>query len=200
MIIGLTGSIATGKSTAANRFKEHGIPVVDADLIARQVVAPGTPTLQKIKEAFGDEALLPDGSMNREEIGRQIFGDEEKRNMLNGIIHPAIRQEMLRQKDVYLAQGEKIVILDIPLLFESKLEHFVEHIVVVGTTAEIQKQRLMARNDFTEHQAEERIASQIPITDKMEWADDVIYNDGTLDELYEQVDSLVAEWKQALSE
>ena len=200
MIIGLTGSIATGKSTVANRFKEYGIPVVDADLIARQVVEPGTPTLQKIKEAFGADALLADGAMNREEIGRQIFGDEEKRKVLNGIIHPAIRQEMLRQKDVYLAQGEKIVILDIPLLFESKLEHFVERIVVVGTTPENQKQRLMARNNFTEQQAEERIASQIPITDKMEWADDVIQNDGTLEELYGQVDSLVAEWKQELSE
>lgn len=200
MIIGLTGSIATGKSTVANRFKEHGIPVVDADLIARQVVEPGSETLQKIAQAFGESALHADGTMNREEIGRQIFGNEEKRALLNGIIHPAIRKEMLRQKDHHLANGKKIVILDIPLLFESKLEHFVEQILVVATSREIQKQRLMARNGLTEQEALERMNSQLSIDDKAKWADEVIRNDGTLEELEAQVDALVNNWMKSLSE
>lgn len=200
MIIGLTGSIATGKSTVANRFKEHGIPVVDADLIARQVVEPGSETLQKIAQAFGESALHADGTMNREEIGRQIFGNEEKRALLNGIIHPAIRKEMLRQKDHHLANGKKIVILDIPLLFESKLEHFVEQILVVATSREIQKQRLMARNGLTEQEAMERMNSQLSIDDKAKWADEVIRNDGTLEELEAQVDALVNNWMKSLSE
>lgn len=200
MIIGLTGSIATGKSTVANRFKEHGIPVVDADLIARQVVEPGSETLQKIAQAFGESALHADGTMNREEIGRQIFGNEEKRALLNGIIHPAIRKEMLRQKDHHLANGKKIVILDIPLLFESKLEHFVEQILVVATSREIQKQRLMARNGLSEQEALERMNSQLSIDDKAKWADEVIKNDGTLEELEAQVDALVNNWMKSLSE
>ncbi|MFA1641570.1 dephospho-CoA kinase [Chryseomicrobium palamuruense] len=200
MIIGLTGSIATGKSTVANRFKEHGIPVVDADLIARQVVEPGSETLQKIAQAFGESALHADGTMNREEIGRQIFGNEEKRALLNGIIHPAIRKEMLRQKDHHLANGKKIVILDIPLLFESKLEHFVEQILVVATSREIQKQRLMARNGLSEQEALERMNSQLSIDDKAKWADEVIRNDGTLEELEAQVDALVSKWMKSLSE
>lgn len=200
MIIGLTGSIATGKSTVANRFKEHGIPVVDADLIARQVVEPGSETLQKIAQAFGESALHADGTMNREEIGRQIFGNEEKRALLNGIIHPAIRKEMLRQKDHHLANGKKIVILDIPLLFESKLEHFVEQILVVATSREIQKQRLMARNGLSEQEALERMNSQLSIDDKAKWADEVIRNDGTLEELEAQVDALVNNWMKSLSE
>lgn len=200
MIIGLTGSIATGKSTVANRFKEHGIPVVDADLIARQVVEPGSETLQKIAQAFGESALHADGTMNREEIGRQIFGNEEKRALLNGIIHPAIRKEMLRQKDHHLANGKKIVILDIPLLFESKLEHFVEQILVVATSREIQKHRLMARNGLSEQEALERMNSQLSIDDKAKWADEVIRNDGTLEELEAQVDALVNKWMKSLSE
>lgn len=200
MIIGLTGSIATGKSTVANRLKEHGLPIVDADLVARQVVQPGNETLQKIHQAFGDKALLPDGSMNREEIGRLIFGDKVKRELLNSIIHPAIREEMIRQRDKYVQQGETIVIMDIPLLFESKLQHFVEYIVVVGVSPEIQKSRLMARNNFTEQQAMERIESQISIEDKIKQAHEVIMNNGTVEELNQEVDRRVAAWKAQLSE
>ncbi|WP_342525122.1 dephospho-CoA kinase [Chryseomicrobium sp. FSL W7-1435] len=200
MIIGLTGSIATGKSTVAKRLKEHGLPIVDADVIARDVVEPGTTTLQKIKEAFGEQAIHSDGTMNREEVGKQIFGDAAKRQLLNSIIHPAIRQEMLRQKDLHLAQGKKIVILDIPLLFESKLEHFVDRILVVATTPEIQLRRLIARNNLSEEEAVSRIASQISITDKVEWADEVIWNNDTLEQLHDEIDRLVTKWRREESE
>lgn len=200
MIIGLTGSIATGKSTVAGRLRELGLPIVDADEVARKVVEPGSETLAAIHAAFGEEALLPDGSMNREAIGRQIFADQSKREQLNAIIHPAIRQEMLRQRDAHVAAGESIVIMDIPLLFESKLQHFVDRIVVVGTTVETQMTRLMKRNALSEEEARQRIQSQIPVQEKMDQADDVLLNEESVDDLYDQVDKLVASWRTQLSE
>lgn len=200
MIVGLTGSIATGKSTVAKRLKELGLPIVDADVVARQVVEPGSKTLSAIHKVFGDEALLPDGSMNREGIGRQIFGDKEKRDQLNAIIHPAIRQEMLRQRDAHVAAGEPIVVMDIPLLFESQLQQFVDRILVVGTSEETQIKRLMKRNDFSQADALQRIQSQIPVREKMDQADDVLLNEGSVQELYEKVDDLVASWKAQISE
>lgn len=200
MIIGLTGSIATGKSTVARRLKELGLPIVDADVVARQVVEPGSETLEAIFKEFGEAALLPDGSMNREEIGRQIFGNKEKRDKLNAIIHPAIRKEMLRQRDEHVANGEPIVIMDIPLLFEGQLQHFVDRILVVGTSEAIQTERLMQRNQLTKEEALQRIQSQIPVSEKMEQADDVIHNDGSMDELMKQVDAVVSLWRAQISE
>lgn len=200
MIIGLTGSIATGKSTVARRLKELGLPIVDADVVARQVVEPGSETLEAIFKEFGEAALLPDGSMNREEIGRQIFGNKEKRDKLNAIIHPAIRKEMLRQRDEHVANGEPIVIMDIPLLFESQLQYFVDRILVVGTSEAIQTERLMQRNQLSKEEALQRIQSQIPVSEKMEQADAVIHNDGSMDELMKQVDAVVSLWRAQLSE
>ncbi len=195
MIIGLTGSIASGKSTVANMLKAYGLPIVDADLIARLVVEPRTPTLQKIVEVFGEEILNEDGSMNRQKVGASIFNDEEKRKALNGIIHPAIRQEMLRQKDEHLANGAKNVVMDIPLLFESKLQHFVEKILVVSVSEETQLKRLMERNQLTEKEAKARISSQLPLSLKEQGADAVIYNNGTIEETKEQLKKILQQWK-----
>lgn len=200
MIIGLTGSIATGKSTVAKRLHELGLPIVDADQVARQVVEPGSDTLVAIHQTFGDDALLADGNMNREAIGKLIFHDAAKRDELNQIIHPAIRQEMLRQRDEWIEKGYPIVVMDIPLLFESKLQHFVERIVVVATDEQLQLSRLMERNGLTEVEAKARIASQIPIAQKIAEADDVLLNNGSVEELYQQVDDLVAVWKRHISE
>jgi len=194
MIIGLTGSIASGKSTVANMLKEYGLPIVDADVVARLVVEPGTPTLQKIVEAFGEEALTEDGSMNRQKIGSLIFNDEEKRKQLNSIIHPAIRQEMLRQRDAYLENGSKTVIMDIPLLFESQLQHFVEKILVVSVSEETQLNRLMERNQLTEEEAAARIASQLPLSVKEQGADAVINNNGTVEETAKQLEDILRKW------
>lgn len=194
MIIGLTGSIASGKSTVAKMLKEYGLPIVDADVVARQVVEPGTPTLQKIVEAFGEEALTEDGAMNRQKIGSIIFHDEEKRTLLNSIIHPAIRQEMLRQRDAYIEDGAKTVIMDIPLLFESKLQHFVEKILVVSVSGETQLNRLMERNQLTEEDAKARIASQLPLSVKEQGADAVIYNNGTIEETATQLEDILRDW------
>lgn len=194
MIIGLTGSIASGKSTIAQMLSDIGLPIVDADIVARLVVEPGSETLEKIKDAFGPEVLHEDGSMNREKVGAIIFHNPEKRNVLNNIMHPAIRSEMLRQRDEHLANGAKHVVMDIPLLFESKLQHFVEKILVVAVSEELQLQRLMARNTLSEKEAKARIESQLPMNIKIDGADAVIYNNGTIEESEKQLKSILAEW------
>ena len=193
MIIGLTGSIATGKSAVADMLRSYDLTIVDADVIARQVVEPGSDTLTKIAEAFGPETILADGTMNRPYIGEQIFHEPDKRAVLNGIIHPAIRAEMIRQRDEYVAQGKHIV-MDIPLLFESKLQHFVDKILVVAVDEDIQLRRLMARNGFSEQEANARIASQIPVAEKVAGADAVLQNNGTLDETRAQLHEILMKW------
>ncbi|WP_339172518.1 dephospho-CoA kinase [Solibacillus sp. FSL R5-0691] len=194
MIIGLTGSIASGKSTVAKMIESYGLPIVDADVVARQVVEPGTPTLKKIAEAFGPEVIAQDGSMDRVKVGSMIFHNEEMRKTLNSIIHPAIREEMLRQRDEFISFGEKNIFMDIPLLFESKLEHFVEKIIVVSVKKEVQLQRLMERNGFSEEEASARIATQIPVKEKEQLADAVIHNNGTLEDTAIQLQNILYEW------
>lgn len=194
MIIGLTGSIASGKSTVAKMIESYGLPIVDADVVARQVVEPGTPTLNKIAEAFGPEVIAHDGSMDRAKVGSIIFHNEEMRKTLNGIIHPAIREEMLRQRDEFISFGEKNIFMDIPLLFESKLEHFVEKIIVVSVKKEVQLQRLMERNGYSEEEANARIATQIPVKEKEQLADAVIHNNGTLEDTAIQLQNILYEW------
>lgn len=194
MIIGLTGSIASGKSTVAKMIQSYNLPIVDADIVARQVVEPGTVTLKKIAEAFGDEVIAEDGSMDRAKVGSIIFHNEDMRKTLNGIIHPAIREEMLRQRDEFMSYGEKNIFMDIPLLFESKLEHFVEKIIVVSVEEEVQLQRLMARNGFTEDEAKARIATQMPVKEKEQLADAVIHNNGTLEDTAIQLQTILYEW------
>lgn len=194
MIIGLTGSIASGKSTVAKMIESYGLPIVDADVVARQVVEPGTPTLNKIAEAFGPEVIAHDGSMDRAKVGSIIFHNEEMRKTLNGIIHPAIREEMLRQRDEFISFGEKNIFMDIPLLFESKLEHFVEKIIVVSVKKEVQLQRLMERNGYSEDEANARIATQIPVKEKEQLADAVIHNNCTLEDTAIQLQNILYEW------
>lgn len=194
MIIGLTGSIASGKSTVAGMLLEYSFPIVDADLVARQVVEPGSETLAKIAEAFGPEVINEDGTMNREKVGAIIFHNPEQRAVLNGIIHPAIRAEMVRQRDEHVANGAEVVVMDIPLLFESKLQHFVEKILVVAVSEEVQLARLMKRNLLDEVDAVARIKSQLPMQEKIDGADAVVYNDGSVEESEQQLKKILASW------
>ncbi|ALS74365.1 dephospho-CoA kinase [Planococcus rifietoensis] len=195
MIIGLTGSIASGKSTVSQMLKELGYPVVDADLVARQVVEPGTETLNSIKQAFGAEVIRADGSMDREKVGSIIFNDPASRKKLNDIIHPAIRREMLRQRQAFLDDGYETVIMDIPLLFESKLQHMVDKILVVSVSEQEQLKRLMERNGLAEQQAKARIASQLPISVKEQGADEVLDNNGSLEHTKHQLMRILANWQ-----
>ena len=194
MIIGLTGSIASGKSTVAKMLESYHLPIVDADLVARKVVEPGTETLQKIAAAFGQDVIKEDGTMDREKVGAIIFHDPTQRKVLNDIIHPAIRAEMLRQRDEHIASGVANVVMDIPLLFESKLQHFVEKILVVTVSPEVQLERLMKRNDLSEEEAQKRIASQLPLSEKEAGADATIYNNGTIEQSREQLQHILNNW------
>lgn len=195
MIIGLTGSIASGKSTVSKMLEEKGLPIIDADIVARQVVEPGTETLQKIAELFGPDVIRKDGTMDREKVGALIFSDPAKRKQLNDIIHPAIRTEMLRQRNAFLAEGHQTIVMDIPLLFESKLQHFVDKILVVSVTEENQLARLMERNSLSEKDARARIGSQLPMSVKEAGADAVIYNNGTVEETARQLSQILKEWE-----
>lgn len=194
MIIGLTGSIASGKSTVSRLLKEQGYAIVDADEIARLVVEPGTPVIQELVQAFGKEVLKEDGSLNREKLGELIFGNVEERDKLNSIMHPAIRGEMIRQREERIAEGANTVVMDIPLLFESKLQSFVDKIIVVSVKRDVQKQRLMTRNQLTEKEAQNRISSQLPMELKEAGADAVIYNNETVKKTEKQLGQIIINW------
>jgi len=195
IIIGLTGSIGTGKSMIAKRFKTLQIPVVDADLIARQVVEPGEEAYDRIVDTFGEAILQKDKTLDRKALGAIVFQNEEKRQQLNNIVHPAIRKEMLKQRDAYVASGATCVVLDIPLLYESKLTHFVDKVIVVSVNPDVQLQRIVERDEGTEKEAKQRIQSQIPVKEKAEMADAVIDNNGTIASSYEQLHHILSKWE-----
>ncbi|WP_243291230.1 dephospho-CoA kinase [Bacillus sp. FJAT-47783] len=194
LIVGLTGSIASGKSTVANMMKEMSIPIVDADNIARDVVSIGEPAYLKIVDTFGNEILQKDKTIDRAKLGSIIFQDETKRKQLNEIVHPAVRSEMKRKQQMYVEKGEPLIVLDIPLLFESKLTHFVEKILVVYVDEQTQLDRLMKRNGFTKEEALARINAQMPLKEKAEKADEVIDNNGSLDETKQQLMKILDKW------
>ncbi|AIK38466.1 dephospho-CoA kinase [Bacillus pseudomycoides] len=194
IVIGLTGGIASGKSTVSQMFRELQIPVIDADIIAREVVEQGKEAYKEIIEVFGEDVLQVDGKLDRQKLGSIVFHNEEKRLQLNKIVHPAVRKEMNVQKDMYIKEGVQAVVLDIPLLFESKLTALVDRIVVVAVSPSMQLERLMKRNGFTEEDAKARIDSQMPLAEKATLANKVIYNDGTIAETKAQLQLILKEW------
>lgn len=191
--IGLTGSIATGKSTVTNMLKELGAFVIDCDKTARDVVAPGTRGLAKIEEAFGKEAIAADGSMDRVYIGDLVFRNPGMKKRLENILFPlifeALNEELLRLER---AGSTPVVFLDMPLLYEVKYDSYVDEVWLVYVPFEVQLSRLMKRNDYTKEEALLRIHSQIPVDKKKALAQQVIGNSGTLEDTKEQVRSL---WK-----
>lgn len=195
MIIGLTGGIASGKSTIAKWLIENGYTVIDADISARKVVEPNQEAYRKIIEEFGQKIVSNTGIIDRTKLGAIVFGSEAERKKLNRIVHPAVRKDMIEQQEEALKNGAKTVVLDIPLLFESKLQWMVEKIIVVYIDKEEQLKRLMARNDYTEAEASARITSQLPLDEKRKQADAIIDNSGSIEESYKQMQSLMKEWK-----
>lgn len=185
--IGLTGSVATGKSTVSNMIQQAGIPLVDADIAARKVVEPGTEGLKEIVAYFGEEILLADGTLDRAKLGEIIFKDKEKREKLNEITHPRVKDYMLEARERFFRAGEELVFFDIPLLFESHLESLVDQIVVVWSTPETELKRLMERNNLTKEDALRRIESQMGIDEKARKADFVIDNNESLEKTQKQV-------------
>ena len=189
MNIGLTGGIACGKSTVSAMLVRRGAILVDADQIAREVVEPGSPVLAEIAERFGAQVLQSDGSLNRKRLGEMIFRDPDLRRELNRIIHPPIRATMLeRMRAGESRHPDKLVVADVPLLYESGLERMFEEVVVVYVPREVQLARLMRRDGLTRELAEERLSAQMPIEEKKRRADFVIDNSGTIEETERQVD------------
>lgn len=195
LIIGLTGGIASGKSTVSTMFSSLDIPVVDADKISREVVEPGEDAYQEIRNVFGEDIIKEDQSIDRKKLGAIIFADEDKRKQLNGIVHPAVRKEMLRQRDDFAHKGEKCIVLDIPLLFEGNLSRIVDKTIVVSVDRDVQLNRLMERDQSTKEKAIQRIQSQLPISEKVKLADAVIDNNGTKTESFKQLKHILKEWQ-----
>lgn len=198
LVIGLTGSIASGKSTVSSMFKELEIPIIDADQISRDVVEPGEGALQDIIKEFGKEILLPDGTLDRKKLGSIIFTDTDKRAKLNAIVHPAVRNRMLELKEAYINAGEECVVMDIPLLFESKLTHMVDKVLVVYVDEEVQLQRLMNRDSSSKEEALQRIHSQIPVKEKVKLADATIDNNGSKENTFAQLKDVLNKWEVQL--
>ncbi|MGO4888675.1 dephospho-CoA kinase [Anaerobacillus sp. MEB173] len=193
-IIGLTGGIASGKSTVSNMIIDLEIPLVDADQVARDVVMPGEPAYNEIVSHFGDHILEEDGTINRKKLGEVIFNNKEQREVLNKIVHPAVRSEMRAQTEAYQQEGHKTIVLDIPLLFESKLTYLVEKTILVYVDEEVQLKRLMERDQSSEQEAQSRISSQLPLKEKISLADEVINNNGTIEETKNQLRTILKKW------
>jgi dephospho-CoA kinase len=185
--IGLTGGIASGKSTVTQYLTEKGYPVVDADKIARHIVDVGKPALDEIVEAFGESYLNTDGSLNRKKLGELVFTDKESREILNNITHEKIFCEMLKEIE-FLFSDHNIVFADVPLLFESKRTDYYDEIWLVYVTHEVQVNRLVARDKVSENFAKKQIAAQMSLEKKKQLADKVFNNDGGYEELYEKVE------------
>ncbi|MDZ5472474.1 dephospho-CoA kinase [Bacillus sp. 31A1R] len=194
LIIGLTGGIASGKSTISNMLKEKGIPVIDADVEARLAVEIGEPAYEEIVSYFGREILNEDHTIDRAKLGAIIFNNEEKRLKLNSIVHPAVRKHMTEKKEREIEKGSNIIVLDIPLLFESKLTYMVDKVLLVYVSEEVQLQRLMNRNQLTEDEATARVLSQMPLKDKLQLADAVIDNNGTIQQSEDQLNHILSKW------
>lgn len=191
-VIGLTGGIASGKSTVSELLSVFGFKVVDADKAAREAVKKGSKGLAQVREVFGDEAIDENGEMNRRYMGDLVFNHPEKRLELNAIIHPIVRDIMEEEKQEYLKQGYNVV-MDIPLLFENELENTVDEVWVVYTSESIQMDRLMQRNNLSLEDAKARVYSQISIDKKSRMADHVIDNLGDKLELKQNLERLLEE-------
>ncbi|AGC90386.1 MAG: dephospho-CoA kinase [Staphylococcus warneri] len=191
-VIGLTGGIASGKSTVSELLTAFGFKVVDADTAAREAVAKGTPGIEKVREVFGDEAIDENGEMDRKYMGDLVFNYPGERIKLNEIVHPIVREIMEEKKQQFLKEGHN-VIMDIPLLYENELQDTVDEVWLVYTSESIQIDRLMERNDLTQEEAKARVYSQISIDKKSRMADHVIDNLGDKLELKQNLERLLSE-------
>jgi dephospho-CoA kinase len=177
-LFGLTGGLASGKSLVAARFRARGVPVIDADQLAREVVAPGTEGLAEIVRAFGPGVLRPDGALDRAAVAALVFGDDAKRRTLNAILHPRIGALTAQRAADLAAQGEELACYEAALLVENGLADAFRPLVVVAAAEEVQVARAMARDGATEAEARARIAAQMPLGAKIAVADHVIENVG----------------------
>ncbi|BAQ60307.1 dephospho-CoA kinase [Geminocystis sp. NIES-3708] len=190
LIIGLTGGIATGKSTVSNYLTEkYLIPVLDADLIAREAVTINSPIFYNIINRYGEKILLSNGNLNREKLGKIIFNNKQEKTWLENQIHPFVFDSLQSQIKIL---SNSLIILSIPLLFEAKMTNLVNQIWVVSCDFSTQLNRLKIRNNLTENEAISRINSQMPLTQKLELADIIIDNNKNLADLHRQIDLIMS--------
>jgi dephospho-CoA kinase len=192
--VGLTGGVASGKSTVSQMLAELGAVIIDSDALAREVVAKGTPGLAAVVEAFGPEILTEDGEMDRAKVGAIVFADEGKRRVLEGIIHPLVRE---RSQALEAAAADDLVVHDIPLLAEAGLAGAFDAVIVVDAPAEVQIERMMRERGWTRDEAEARIAAQASRDDRLAIATHVVDNTGSLQDLRDRVRALHAELRAA---
>ena len=188
--IGLTGSIASGKSTVLTYFKDKGIPYIDADIVAREVVEPGTEGLKAIVDTFGSHVLQDDGTLNREALGAIVFHNEEKRQLLNSCLKTHIRNRIMELTSQYEQGNTPILIYDIPLLIEGEWYTMMDEVWLVYVNEMTQIERLMSRNGYTREDALARINSQMRLDDKCAYADIIIDNNGTPHDLTVQLNTI----------
>lgn len=188
--IGLTGGIASGKSTVLTYFKDKGIPYIDADIVAREVVEPGTEGLQAIVETFGSNVLHADGTLNREALGAIVFHNEEKRQLLNSCLKTHIRNRIMELTSQYEQGNTPILIYDIPLLIEGEWYTMMDEVWLVYVNETTQIERLMSRNGYMREDALARINSQMRLDDKRAYADIIVDNNGTPHDLIVQLNTI----------
>ncbi|WP_407331444.1 dephospho-CoA kinase [Enterovibrio sp. 27052020O] len=186
-VVGVTGGIGSGKTTVANLFADKSIEVIDADIIARQVVEPGSEGLNAIAAKFGDSMLSEDGSLDRAALREHIFSHPEDKDWLNGLLHPKIRQEMIRQTT---QARSPYCLLVIPLLVENELQSLCDRVLVVDVSAQTQVERASRRDSVSNEQVKRILAAQATREDRLALADDVIVNECTQEELNKHVDAL----------
>ena len=197
-LIGLTGGIATGKSTFARALRDLGVPVLDADQQARAAVARGTPALAGIARALGPEAIGADGELDRKRVAAMVFADPAARARLEAVVHPAVRAAVRAEAERLAAQGHAIAFYDVPLLYESGLEAELDAVAVVWAPRRAQLERLRARDGFDAAEAEARLRAQLPIDEKAARADFVVVNDGDPAALPAKAAALLADLRAGL--
>lgn len=197
LTIALTGGIACGKSTVAGMLAELGAAVIDADAISRGLTAADGLALPAIRERFGDGVFHPDGTLNRAALSAIVFADEQALHALNGITHPLIFRQMQEQAEACRKRGTEIVVLDVPLLFETGMQHLGDIVACVHCPQETQIDRLKARNAMSREEALSRMESQMPVEEKARRSDVAIDTDCSLEALYETVHKLYQGWLKA---
>lgn len=176
LVLGLTGGIATGKSTVASMFSDEMIPLIDTDQISRDLLKIGHEGYQEVVKHFKDDILLTNGEINRKRLGRIIFSNAQKRELLNQIVHPKVIRIVLSEIEKHKQLGTKLVVVDVPLLFESGFDRYTDKVLVVFTERELQVERLINRDSISEEYANMKINAQMPLEEKIEKADYVIDN------------------------
>ncbi|MGM7448673.1 dephospho-CoA kinase [Idiomarina sp. ST20R2A10] len=186
-VVGVTGGIGSGKSAATAEFERLGITVIDADIVSRQVVMPGSPCLQAIAEHFGRDLLTDKGELDRKALRQRVFSDPTEKDWLNSLLHPAIREEILAQLE---QANSPYVILSAPLLLENNLDKYCQRVLVVDVSEELQLQRTIQRDESPKEEVEAIMKAQLSRETRLRKADDILNNEGSIDELRRQVNQL----------